>query len=278
MRYLSPRMVPKMGSHKGSGQAVLRIVEPRKEGELRRGPVQDIYLGVYGSAAVKQRYDEEVAKWIERSLRVGWAPAGWEPAKTGHEGVLTVAELVGGYRRYLVGTWGEDWPRVEMDEGQVREYQAALERARELMRAGRSRGNSRGRRRVRWGGDRELMRQGKHLLVEARGRYRHLDDSLERLWTARVLDDLVGDYGPWAAAVLGDRELRQLRNKWTERGVTLSDRKAGMEVVGNAYWHVIGREPKAPWDMPRSFLEQNANQYGLDLGIIGADGHWVRTG
>ena len=237
---------------------------------------------MHDSAGVGGRYEEEIRKWIERSLPVGWAPAGWEPARTGHEGVLTVGGLVGGYRRYLSRIWGEDWQQVEMDENQVREYRATLERAREMMRAGRPRGDSRGsstgRQRINWGGDKDMMREGKQLLGEARGRYGHLDDGLERRWTARVLEDLTGDYGSWAAAVFGDRELRRLREKWAERGVSLSDRKAGMEVVGDAYWYVIGREPEATWDRPRSFLEQNADRYGLDLGIVGADGRWVRTG
>src|SRR4051794_37921270 len=105
MRYLSPRMVPEMRPHKGSGRAVLRIVEPRDEGE-RRGRLRDVYLGVYGSAEVERKYEEAVRAWIERSLEVGWAPAGWEPDRTGHEGVLTVGELVGGFRRYLDRTWG----------------------------------------------------------------------------------------------------------------------------------------------------------------------------
>ena len=122
------------------------------------------------------------------------------------------------------------------------------------------------------------MQEGKRLIADARRRYGQLDATMGKLWTARVLEDLAGDYGPWAAAVFGNRELRRLRKKWTERGVSLSDRKTGMEVVGHAYWYVIGREPKAPWNEPRNILEQNADKYGLDLGIVGADGRWVRTG
>jgi hypothetical protein len=275
MRYLSPRRIPKWSLHRGSGQAVVRFVEPR-EGD-GRGRVEDRYLGVHGSAEVQANYEIAVRDWIERSLRVGWAPAGWKPAETRHEGVLTVGELVVGYRRYLARTTGEGWVHAEIDESQARAYRAALERAREMMRAGRPRGDSSSRERGKRGGDKGMMREGKRLIAEARRRYGHLDDSLERCWTARVLDDLVGDHGTWAAAVLGDRELRRLREKWAERGVSLSDRKAGMEVIGDAFWYVIGREPEAPWDRPRDFLEQNADRFGLDLGMVGADGRWVRS-
>jgi hypothetical protein len=284
MRILSPRKIPARSDHHGSGQAVVRFVDHREGDD--RGHVDDVYLGVHGSEGIEDRYEAAVRDWIRRSLEVGWAPAEWKPAETGHEGVLTVAELVGGYRRNLDRSWGDDWQQVEIDEGQVREYRAALDRARELMRAGRPRGDSsgrqrgdpRGRLRIKWGGDKEMFREGKKFLDEARGRYGYLDDGLERRWTARVLDDLIDDYGSWAAAVLGDRELRLLRKKWTERGVSLSDRKSGMKVVEDAYRYVIGRKPRAPWNLDRSVLEQNAQEFGLDLGAMGADGRWVRTG
>ena len=257
-----------MSLHRGSGQAVVRFVEHRKGG--RRGLVDDRYLGVFGSAGVRERYEEEIGEWIERSLPVGWAPAGWEPARTGHEGVLTVEELVAGYRRHLAGGWGAGWWHAGAEPYVVREYREALERAHELMRKGRRRGD--------WSGDRRISREGKRLVLDARRRFGHLDDRLEKLWAARVLNDLVRDYGPMAAAVLGDRELRQLRGRWAADGRSLGDRKAGMVVVKDAYCYVVRREPRAPWDLDRGYLEEHAHEYGLDLGIVGADGRWVRTG
>ena len=243
---------------------MVRFVENR-EGGLR-GPVEDLYLGVYGSAGVEERYGEEIREWIERSLQIGWAPAGWQPDRTGHEGVLTVEGLVGGFRRYLNEIWGENWEPFEPDPGKVQEFRAEQERARELMRRGR------------WERDKKTLREGKLLSLQVRRRFQALDQSLERLWTSRVLGDLFEDMGSMAAAVVGDRELRQLRKKWTELDVPLVDRKAGMAVVRDAFFHVIGREPWAPWDLERSYLERNAHLYGVDFGVVGPDGRWVRTG
>jgi len=251
---------------------MVRFVEYR-EGN-RRGPVRDAYLGVHGSAGAIERYEQEIWKWVSQSLQVGWAPAGWQPAQTGHDGVLTVQGLVGGFKRYLESAWGEGWQLFEADPDQLREYKEALERARELRREGRPRKLDR---KVRWMGDREMVRESKRLGLEARLRYGHLDVGLDRLWTAKVLSDLLGRFGRMASAVSGDRELRQLRAKWKADGCSLSDRKTGMEVVQDAYWHVIGRKPEAPWDLDRSVLEKEPQRYGLDFGTVGADGRWVRT-
>lgn len=256
-----------MTCHRGSGQTVVRFVD--HPDRANRGPIQDVYLGVHGSDGVEGKYEEERRVWIELSLEVGWAPAEWKPAETGHEGVLTVGELVAGYRVRMDDVWGLGWQRVGVDPCEVEEWRAALERGWSLIRRGRRRGN--------WGGDREMVREGKQLVAEARVRFGHLDEACGKLWYARVLDDLEGDYGPWAAAVLGDRELRRLRKKWAEEGRSLSDRKTGMGVVRDAYCYVVGRQARAEWDLAREYLEQNADQFGLDRGIVRADGRWVRT-
>ena len=242
---------------------MVRFVEDR-DGS-RRGPVEDRYLGVYGSAGVEERYGEEIREWIERSLQIGWAPAGWQPDRTGHEGILTVEGLVGGFRRYLNEIWRENWEQVEPDPGRVKEFRAEQERARELMRRGR------------WERDRNTLREGKLLSIQVRRRFEGLDQSLERLRAIQVLGNLIEDFGDTAAAVFGDRESRRLINKWTEFGVPLVDRKAGMALVRDAFFHVTGREPWAPWDLERSYLERNAHRFGVDFGVVGPDGRWVRT-
>jgi len=112
MRYLSPRKTPAMSLHRASGQALVRFVEQREE--HHRGPVRDVYLGLHGSAEAHERYDQEIREWVSRSLQVGWAPAGWQPAETGHNGVLTVQGLVEGYRRRLDAVWGLGWRRDEI--------------------------------------------------------------------------------------------------------------------------------------------------------------------
>ncbi|SIO63342.1 hypothetical protein SAMN05444166_7318 [Singulisphaera sp. GP187] len=272
MRLLSPRKTPAMSLHRASGQALLRFVEYR-EGKCR-GPVRDVYLGLDGSARAIGRYEEEIREWVSRSLHVGWGPAGWQPATTGHEGVLTVEGLVAGYRRHLDEVWGVEWQRGEMSSEEVLEYRTALERGRELTREGRPRKLGQ---EVRWMGDRQLVRKGKLFVLEARRRYGHLDACIKRLWAAQVLQDLIDKFGPMSVAVIGDRELRRLRKAWDARGHSLSDRKSGMEVVRDAYCHVIGREARAPWDLDRSQLERNADRFGLDRGVVGPDGRWVRT-
>lgn len=273
MRHLSPRKVPSVSDHKGSGRAVVRFVEPGAR--ARGGPIRDVYLGLCGSDEVEARYEEEVRRWIEESLRVGWAPAGWRPAETGHEGVLTVADLVDGYGRRLESNWGRDWRRVELDPLRVREYQEALEEARRLRREGRA---SEGRKPRKWVGDRLRVRESRRLAGEARVRHGRLDADLDKERTARVLDDLVVEFGPTAAAVLGDRELRRLREKWAEEGLPLADRRLAARVVKDAYRYVVGRDPWAPWDVPRSRLEREVDRFGLDLGAVGKDGRWARSG
>lgn len=268
MRYLSPRKVPAIVEHKGSGQDVVRFVEPRKGAS--RGPVEDHYLGVHGSAQVGERYRGVIQDWIERSLQVGWAPAGWDPGRTGHANVLTVGELVEGYRRYAGEVGGLARREERLDPEEVREYREMLDRGRELMRRGRPAGD--------WSGDRESFREGRSLVEQARRRYGGLDDALERLWNAQVLEDMVGDFGATAAAVMGDHELRMLRKKWTERGVPLSDRKGGLRFVRAVFSHVIGRGPRAEWNLERKHLQENAHEFGLDFGHVAADGRWVRTG
>ena len=264
-----------MSRHKGSGQSLVRFVEHREEN--RRGPVRDVYLGVHGSAAAGHRYDEEIRDWVDRSLRVGWCPESWQPARTGHAGVLTVGGVVEAFGERLAGSWGTGWRDVEVDAVQVRRYREDLERALELIRQARRMGRHDGSRQEHRGAwDHELLDQGKRLRREAGERFGHLDGGLHRLLTARVLEDLLGDFGPVAAAALGDRELRRLRAKWAGRGLSLSDRKVGMKVVQDAFVHVIGRKPSAPWDLDRSFLERHAEEYGLDLGIVGEGGRWVK--
>src|SRR5262245_37751005 len=134
MRYLSPRKIPGMSLHR-SGQALVRFVEHRAGRD--RGPVEDVYLSKYDSPDVETRYQEAIQAWKLRALGVGWAPAGWEPAETGHVGVLTVGELVAGYERYLDSAWGKDWRHVDLDSGQVQEYREALKRGWEQMNRGR---------------------------------------------------------------------------------------------------------------------------------------------
>lgn len=263
MRYLSPRKIPAKRLH-CSGQAVVRFVE-----HVEKGRPRDVYLGVDGSAEINERYNKEVRDWIQWLLEAGSAPAEWKPAETGHEGVLTVGELVEGYRRHLTDVWGEGWQRVTIEEDRVREYGEALERGWDQMRRGRRTDSSI------W--DREGFREGKQLVEEARRRFGYLDEGRKKQWTAEALDDLLGKFGQMAAAVLGDRELRQLRRKWSVRGRSVVDRQAGMRVVKDAYCYVIGREPRAPWNLDRGSLEQKADEYGLDLGIVGDDGRWVRT-
>jgi hypothetical protein len=263
MKYLSPRTIPAMSRHR-TGQAVVRFAVHEE------GDPKDLYLGVYGSAGAKERYEKEVWDWTQWLLEVGWAPAEWKPAETGHSRVLTVGELVEGYRWHLAELWGEGWQRVRIDEDQVRAYREALDRGREQMKRGRRIDGSV------W--DRQGFREGKQLVDEARRRYGHLDEGLKKQWTEEVLDELLGDFGPVAAAVLGDRELRRLRGKLASRDLSFIDRKTGMGVVREAYCYVIGRKPCAPWNKDRSHLKQKANEYGVDLGIVGADGRWVRTG
>jgi len=264
MRYLSPRKIPDMSRHH-TGQAVVRFVGYGREGRPR-----DVYLGAHGSVEADARYEEAVRDWSRWSLEVGSAPAGWKPAETGHEGVLTVGQLVEGYRRHLAEVRGEGWQRVGIEEDRVPEYEKALERGWEKMRTARRKGGSV------W--DRDGFREGKERVQEARRRYGHLDEGRERRWTVEVLDDLLGEFGRMAAAILGDRELRQLRKKWGDRGRSVVDRQAGMGVVTAAYCHVIGREPWAPWNLERGDLERRADTFGLDLGIVRAGGRWVRTG
>ncbi len=253
-----------MSPHRGSGQALVRFVENREKGV--RGQVCDVYLGVHGTARAWERYQEEIRGWVERSLRVGWCPEGWEPARTGHEGVLTVGELVQGYGRSLDLSLGEGWRRSEVDPVEVEEYRAALERAREQQRRGR------------WERDRDLTRDGKLLASEARQRFGHLEADLENHRTAQVLDDLSEAFGPMAAAAFGDRELRVLRQSWAERGRSLVDRKEGTGVIRDAFAVIVGREPWAPHDRDRSYLEAYPHLFGLDLGYVGIDGRWVGTG
>jgi len=188
---------------------------------------------------------------------------------------LTVEDLVEGYRRHLDEFWGSGWRRDEIDPDQFLAYREARGKARELIRQGRPRMLDG---KVHWVGDRQMLREGKQLAREARRLHGHLDAAEERLWAARVLEDLVAGFGPISAAVVGDRELRQLRGKWAGQGRSLADRKAGMEWVRDAYYYVIGREPWAPWDLDRVYLERHAHEFGLDLGSVGPDGRWVRSG
>jgi hypothetical protein len=264
MRYLSPRKIPKVSKHR-SGQAVMRFV-----GYGQQGLPRDVYLGVHGSEEVEERYEDEVRDWIEWSLEGGSAPAGWKPAETGHEGVLTVGELVEGYRRHLAEIWGAGWQQVRIDEDQAWEYGDALQAGWAQMRSGRVRGGSV------W--DKDEFQKGKQRVKEARRRYGHLNEGLQKQWAMEVLGDLLREFGPLAAAVLGDKVLRPLRMTWVERGRSLVDRKLGMEVITDAYCYVIGRTPTAPWNLERGVLEQHADEFGVDRGIVRADGRWVRTG
>ena len=264
LRHLSPRKTPAMSVHQGSGQALVRFVEDREKGV--RGRVRDVYLGVRGAAGTRERYDEEIRGWVERSLRGGWCPEGWEPARTGHEGVLTVRELVQGFRTALDLTLGERWRRSEQDPVEVEEYRATLERAREQGRRGR------------WSRDHDLIREGKLLALEARQRFGHLETDLANHYTAQVLEDLSESCGPMAAAAFGDRELRIIRQNWSEKGHSLVDRKEGTGVIKDAFAVVVGREPWAPHDLYRSHLEAEPHLFGLDLGYVGTNGRWVRTG
>jgi hypothetical protein len=264
LRHLSPRKTPAMSVHQGSGQALVRFVEDREKGV--RGRVRDVYLGVRGTTGIRERYEEEIRVWVELSLRVGWCPEGWEPALTGHEGVLTVGELVQGYGRSLDLSLGEGWKRSEVDPVEVDEYRTTLERAREQQRRGR------------WERDHDLTRDGKLLASEARQRFGHLEADLENHRAALVLDDLAEAFGPMAAAAFGDRELRVLRRSWAERGRSLVDRKAGTGVIRDAFAVVVGREPWAPHDRDRRYLEAYPHLFGLDLGYVETDGRWVRTG
>ena len=253
-----------MSLHRGSGQALVRFVEHREKGV--RGRVRDVYLGVYGTSEAGHRYEQEIQGWVEGSLKVGWCPEGWEPARTGHEGVLTIGGLVVGYGRYLDQSLGMGWRRPEIDPVEAEEYRAALERAREQMRRGR------------WGRDKELARDGKLIASEARRRFGHLEAGLDRLRTAQVLDDLGEAFGLMAAAAFGDRELRVLRRRWTDQGRPLVDRKEGTGVIRDAFAIVVGREPWAPHDRDRTYLEAYPHLFGLDVGYVGTDGRWVRTG
>ncbi len=248
-----------MSLHRDSGQAVVRF---REAGDPRVG---DVYLGIYGTSQAGQRYAEEIAAWIERALEVGWCPDGWEPARTGHEGVLTVGGLVEGYRRYLDGIWGRGWRQVVVGAEDMDEYRKALERAWGLMRRGR------------WEGDPDQVRDGRRLKSETRHRFEHLEADLGHFRTARMLTDLHDAYGSLAAAAFGDRELRALRRMWHDRGCSLAERKQGNATIRDAFVVVIGRRPKAPHDCARGFLEANPHLYGLDVGSMGSDGRWAKS-
>src|SRR5262245_33972728 len=101
MKLLRPRKMPAVGLHKASGQARMTV----------NG--KSVYLGAPGSEECNNKYNINIYSWINGGLGEGWAPQGWRPADTGHQdaGVPTIEDLVGCFRRHLVGTLGSSWQR-----------------------------------------------------------------------------------------------------------------------------------------------------------------------